>query len=83
VVAIFSRSHSTPCIINMVKTDLDLVVTYLCTETFIGSSPSSFGARASIMPAIVALVESGTTMSLTCSSVDCTFVSKLQSSRHM
>jgi hypothetical protein len=56
-------SNSTPCIISIEKMDSELMVTCQRTAATEGSSPFSFTAMASRMPAIVLLVDSGVEIS--------------------
>jgi hypothetical protein len=81
VLVTFSASNDTSCIIIREKTDSEPIVTYRHTAATNGSSPSGFTSRASTIPAMESLTESGMDVSQTQISVDLTFARKLQTSR--
>jgi hypothetical protein len=81
VLVTLSASNSTSCIIIREKIDSEPIVTYRRTAETNGSSPSGFTARASRIPAMVSLTESGIDVSRTRISIDRTFTKKLLTSR--
>jgi hypothetical protein len=81
VLVTLSASNSTSCIIIREKTDSEPMVTYRRTTATNGSSPPGFTVRASRIPAMVSLTESGIDVSRTRISVDRTFARKLRTSQ--